>query len=71
MSDASSSGSRILEQIRAKKLDASASALSSVFVILCVFKIPDRLDITPSELGIVLGSVAAIGASLRTMFERR
>ena len=57
----------MLRQLRSQKLDAGASVLSSVFLIACIFEIPEHLDLTTSEFGTVIGLVALMASSLRTV----
>jgi hypothetical protein len=55
----------------ARRPDPPAAVLGAVLAICGVFHVSEKIGITADELGIVLGSLATIGAVLRYRFENR
>lgn len=55
----------------AKRPDPPAAVLGAVLAICGVFHVSEKLGITGDELGIVLGSLAVIAASIRHRLENR
>lgn len=60
----------ILRMMRSGAVDPVVSIGSCFFTIACVFGVPERLQISASELGMVIGSVCMGAASLRTIAYR-
>lgn len=65
------SDSALLRVMRGRAVDPAASVASALFVVASILKVPERLEITASELGILIGCVCMLAATLRAMAERR
>lgn len=60
----------ILRMMRSSAVDPVASIGSCIFTVACVLGVPERLQISASELGMVIGSLLMGAASLRTIAHR-
>ncbi len=55
----------------AKRPDPPAAALGAILAICGVFHVSEKLGISGDELGIVLGSLVTIAASVRARLQHR
>lgn len=53
--------------VRDNPADPIASILSSLLLGACILEAPERLGLTASELGMMIGLVGTIAASVRTL----
>ncbi len=57
--------SAVFRLMRSRAIDPVASIGSCVFTVACVFGVPDMLEMSASQMGIAIGSVCTLAASLR------
>lgn len=61
------SESALFRALRSRAVDPLASIGACAFTIACIFEVPERLQMTASDLGIAIGSLCTLAASARML----
>lgn len=65
------SDSAAFRMMRSRAIDPIASIGSCVFTVACIFKVPEILEMTASDLGIAIGSACMLATTLRAFALRK
>ena len=54
-----------------KRPDTPAAVVGAILTIASALHLPEKLGITVDEMGIILGSLITVGATVRAVVERK